>query len=80
MLFLCAGISAKHIDMSAFSGTRDFQFAKWLSTTQKLQGIPPSAFYGKEHKGLAQDYIRFCFFKVSCHCRVGKSNENKCLY
>lgn len=63
--FLIADFSqfAKNIDLSAFSGPRDYQFAKWLSTTQKLQGIPPSAFYGDEHKGMAQDLIRFCFFK-----------------
>lgn len=63
--FLNADFSqfAKSLDLSAFKGTRDFQFAKWLSTTQKLQGIPPSAFYSDQHKSLAQDYIRFCFFK-----------------
>lgn len=30
---------------------------------QKLHGIPVSAFYGNEHKVLAQDLIRFCFAK-----------------
>ncbi|XP_003742592.1 kynurenine--oxoglutarate transaminase 3 [Galendromus occidentalis] len=54
---------AKNIDVSGFTGTPDSQFAKWLSTTHKLQGIPPSAFYSEEHKSYAKDYIRFCFFK-----------------
>ncbi|XP_022644470.1 kynurenine--oxoglutarate transaminase 3-like isoform X2 [Varroa jacobsoni] len=64
---------AKNIDMSAFTGTKDFQFAKWLSTTQKLQGIPPSVFYGPEHKALAENYIRFCFFKTDE--TLGKAEE-----
>lgn len=58
-------LTAKNIDVSSFKGTPDSQFAKWLSTTHKLQGIPPSAFYSDEHKSYAKDYIRFCFFKVS---------------
>lgn len=32
---------------------------------QKLAAIPPSAFYHKEHKHLGENYIRFCFIKVS---------------
>ncbi|KAM7298585.1 kynurenine aminotransferase isoform X1 [Ixodes scapularis] len=44
-------------------GTKDYCFARWLSKNKKLQGIPPSAFYGPDHKPLAQDLIRFCFFK-----------------
>lgn len=46
---------------------KDYLFAKWLSRAKKLQGIPPSAFYGVEHKPLAQDLIRFCFIKVGTH-------------
>lgn len=42
---------------------RDYLFAKWLSRAKKLQGIPPSAFYGANNKHLAQDLIRFCFIK-----------------
>ncbi|KAK8769594.1 hypothetical protein V5799_013942, partial [Amblyomma americanum] len=42
---------------------KDYLFAKWLSRSRKLQGIPPSAFYGADHKPLAQDLIRFCFIK-----------------
>ena len=42
---------------------KDYKFVKWLSKTKKLQGIPPSAFYSKEHKRLGENYIRFCFIK-----------------
>lgn len=45
------------------AGTKDYKFVKWLSKTKKLQGIPPSAFYGNEHKHLAENLIRFCFIK-----------------
>jgi len=45
------------------SETRDYQFAKWLTKNKKLAGIPPSAFYSDEDKHLAQNQIRFCFFK-----------------
>jgi len=30
---------------------------------KKLLGIPPSAFYSKDHKHLAKEYIRFNFYK-----------------
>lgn len=43
----------------------DFRFAKWLSKNRKLQGIPPSAFFSQEHKYIGENYIRFCFIKVS---------------
>ena len=43
---------------------KDFKFAKWLSKNKKLQGIPPSAFFSKEHKSIGEPYIRFCFIKV----------------
>lgn len=42
---------------------RDYRFTKWMTKTLGLQGIPPSAFYTEEHKHLAEDYVRFCFFK-----------------
>ena len=32
---------------------------------QKLSAIPPSAFYGQEHKHLGEKYVRFCFIKVT---------------
>jgi kynurenine---oxoglutarate transaminase / cysteine-S-conjugate beta-lyase / glutamine---phenylpyruvate transaminase len=28
-----------------------------------LQGIPPTAFYSQSHKTLAENYVRYCFFK-----------------
>ncbi|EEC17862.1 kynurenine aminotransferase, putative, partial [Ixodes scapularis] len=40
-----------------------FLFMRYSKEFKKLQGIPPSAFYGPDHKPLAQDLIRFCFFK-----------------
>ena len=45
------------------SDTRDAKFCKWLMKEKKLASIPPSAFYGPENKHLAQNMIRFCFFK-----------------
>lgn len=42
---------------------QDFKFAKWMTKNVKLQGIPPSAFYGDEHKHLGENLIRYCFFK-----------------
>lgn len=44
---------------------KDYRFTKWMTKNVGLQGIPPSAFYGLEHKHLAEDYVRYCFIKVS---------------
>ncbi|XP_059481607.1 kynurenine aminotransferase isoform X1 [Neocloeon triangulifer] len=41
----------------------DYKFTKWMTKNVKLQGIPPSAFYGPDHKDLAQHLVRYCFFK-----------------
>jgi len=41
----------------------DYRFVKWFAKTHKLLGIPPSAFYSEDHKFLAEDYIRLCFYK-----------------
>lgn len=62
--FIIADFSklASHLKIEG-TGPKDYQFARWLSRTKKLQGIPPSAFYGSEHKDLAQNLIRFCFIK-----------------
>ena len=58
-------LSADKIDLSSESDAqKDFKFAKWLSKNKKLQGIPPSAFFSKEHKSIGEPYIRFCFIKV----------------
>merc|ERR1719259_122971 len=43
--------------------SKDFRFVKWLSRARGLQGIPPSAFFGAEHKSIGENYIRFCFIK-----------------
>ena len=42
---------------------KDYQVMKWLSKEKRLQGIPPSAFYSKEHKDQASNLIRFSFIK-----------------
>lgn len=53
------------IDLSSENDKyKDFRFVKWLSKNIKLQGIPFSAFYTENHKHMAENYLRFCFFKV----------------
>ncbi|KAK0179578.1 hypothetical protein PV327_005317 [Microctonus hyperodae] len=42
---------------------RDYKFTKWMTKNVGVQGIPPSAFYGDEHKHLAEDNVRYCFIK-----------------
>jgi len=54
---------------------KDYRFTKWMTKNVGLQGIPPSAFYGPEHKTLAEDYVRYCFIKVSACCYEGKCNN-----
>lgn len=44
---------------------KDYRFTKWMIKNVGLQGIPPSAFYGPDHRYLGQDYVRYCFIKVS---------------
>jgi kynurenine--oxoglutarate transaminase/cysteine-S-conjugate beta-lyase/glutamine--phenylpyruvate transaminase len=64
--FMIADFSklAEQLDYSSEDGpTKDYRFVKWLSKNKKLQGIPPSAFYSEGNKGLAQDFVRFCFIK-----------------
>lgn len=57
---------AKNCDLSAMKDQyRDYKFTKWLTQNVGLQGIPPSAFYSREHKHLGEDYVRWCFIKVS---------------
>jgi len=43
--------------------TADYRFTKSLAKKWKVLGIPPSAFYSQPNKKLAEDYIRFCFYK-----------------
>lgn len=42
---------------------KDYKFTKYMTKNVKLQGIPPTAFYSEEHKPLAENYVRYCFFK-----------------
>nr|CAD7427666.1 unnamed protein product [Timema monikensis] len=42
---------------------KDYRFTKWMTKNVKLQGIPPSAFYGSEHANLGENYVRYCFIK-----------------
>lgn len=54
------------IDLSSETDRyKDFRFVKWLAKNVKLQGIPFSAFYSEENKHMAENYLRFCFFKVT---------------
>lgn len=58
-----SSISSK-FDLSSERGlTKDHKLARWLTKNKKFQGIPPSAFYSNQHKTLAEDYIRLCYFK-----------------
>ncbi|XP_054726298.1 kynurenine aminotransferase isoform X1 [Anastrepha obliqua] len=41
----------------------DYKFTKWMTKNMGLQGIPPSAFYGDEHKKLGENFVRYCFIK-----------------
>jgi kynurenine--oxoglutarate transaminase/cysteine-S-conjugate beta-lyase/glutamine--phenylpyruvate transaminase len=52
------------IDLSKETGeSADYKFVKWLVREKKLLGIPPSLFYSPSHKHVAEDYIRFCFYR-----------------
>ncbi|XP_060523611.1 kynurenine aminotransferase isoform X2 [Cylas formicarius] len=42
---------------------KDYRFTKWMTKKVGLQGIPPSAFYGSEHKKLGENLVRYCFIK-----------------
>jgi kynurenine---oxoglutarate transaminase / cysteine-S-conjugate beta-lyase / glutamine---phenylpyruvate transaminase len=42
---------------------KDYRFTKYMSKNVGLQGIPPTAFYSRSHKNLAENYVRYCFFK-----------------
>nr|CAD7206388.1 unnamed protein product [Timema douglasi] len=47
---------------------KDYRFTKWMTKNVKLQGIPPSAFYGSEHANLGENYVRYCFIKEAVLC------------
>lgn len=62
--------AASKVDLSQEKDKyRDYRFTKWMSKNIKLQGIPPSAFYSEPNKHLIEDYVRYCFIKVSLSMR-----------
>lgn len=55
---------AGKVDLSKETDARrDYRFTKWMTKNVGLQGIPPSAFYSEPNKHLAEDFVRYCFFK-----------------
>lgn len=44
---------------------RDYKFAVWLTENIKVVTIPPSVFFSEEHAHIGEDYLRFCYIKVS---------------
>lgn len=44
---------------------KDYRFTKWMTKNVGVQGIPVSAFYSEEHKHLAENFVRYCFIKVT---------------
>lgn len=66
-------IANKYAYSHEFGLTKDHKFVRWLSKNKKLQGIPPSAFYSPEHKSLAEDFIRLCYFKNESTLREAES-------
>lgn len=58
-----SGLSAKVDLASETDARRDYRFTKWMTKKMGLQGIPPSAFYSEPNKHLAEDFVRYCFFK-----------------
>lgn len=55
---------AGKVDLSSETDKwKDYRFTKWMTKNIKLQGIPPTAFYGEADKPLAENYVRYCFFK-----------------
>lgn len=43
---------------------KDYRFTKWWAEHVGILGIPPTAFYSKEHKNLGEAYVRLCYIKV----------------
>lgn len=59
-------ISASRVDLSSETDKyKDYRFTKWMTKNVGLQGIPPTAFYSEKNKPLAENYVRYCFIKVS---------------
>lgn len=66
MTLLTLQFSENSIDLSDEKDFhKDYKFTKWMTKNVGVLGIPPSAFYSKPNKHLAEKYIRFCFIKVS---------------
>lgn len=57
--------SLKHkIDVGKINKAMDF--TKWLIKNVGVLGLPLPSYYGDErHKHMAEDFMRFCFHKVS---------------
>lgn len=56
---------ADKVDLSTETDRyRDYRFTKFMTKQVGLQGIPPSAFYSEPNKHLAEDFVRYCFFKT----------------
>ncbi|XP_063699301.1 kynurenine aminotransferase [Culicoides brevitarsis] len=56
---------ARKVDLNQESDKyRDYRFTKYMTKNVGLQGIPPSAFYSEGNKHLAEDFVRYCFFKT----------------
>lgn len=66
MLFICNFIiAADLVDLNSETDEyKDYRFTKWMTKNVGLQAIPPTAFYGKANKHLAENFVRYCFIKV----------------
>ena len=61
------------VDVSTLTGSnkfstdskeyKDHKIVKNLIKKEGLALIPCTAFYGEDHKRMAENYVRFCFFK-----------------
>lgn len=58
-------IAADLVDLNSETDEyKDYRFTKWMTKNVGLQAIPPTAFYGKANKHLAENFVRYCFIKV----------------
>ena len=44
---------------------KDMRMVKYLTRVVGVQGIPNSSFYSPQHRALGEQYVRFCFQKVT---------------
>lgn len=62
--FMVADFSKLQVSIDEQSTeSKDYQFVKWMCKNKKLASIPTSAFYTRPDKHLAENLVRFCFFK-----------------